>query len=495
MIKRLILLLILLPAFADANSVYWGSSKVSGYFSSAFEACEEGVKSKFGGNLIDGLGNVYEVTLDGPYSNGTQYLCYYNNVLTPSNSINDGIAQQYVCSNGLIFNPATGTCDAAPECTEGIEITRSGSSSYLPQTLCIESCQYDHFGIGMSSTAYSWWRGTYASNGNSCTGTDTSYDPTETPSPEDLADGCRNFNGTKVCDNDPENPGTNCAIYNGVQVCPDDPSDPNDQPDPNDDCAYIKGKKVCSNPDDQKNCNLVAGRKICVEDSQEDNSDKKDGVCYEFDGKTICISTETKTTSSTSTTTTDNGDGTQTTTTTTTTVDNVSGNGSTTTTTIDDGHGNQTTTIQTQGNTPDGADGDGDQSGEDAEGDEKESASLNGCDEKPTCEGGPIACSALEIEWANACNTVWTNPIASDLLGSETDNPHDSGDTIDVSDYLDQDGFGLSRTCPAGNSFSVMGHTFQLDMSPFCQMASVIGFMVIFTASIVGIRIISGGIN
>lgn len=442
-----------------------------------------------------GSGGIEAVNVSPPTDNNgyCRYRRENNSICLDSSSVYWGTDPVTDCVAPAYWDNNLQQCVEPPSCDAGIEKTRAGTGGYLPQTICLEECQYDHFGVGMFLPNSMSYYGTYVSNGNTCTGTDTGYDPTENPSPDDFVDGCRTFNGTKICDNDPDTPDTNCATYNGVQVCPDDPNNPDDQPDPNNDCAYINGSLKCSDTSNEKNCDLVGGRKICVEDPTQDQTDKKDGVCFDYGGKTICVSNETKTTSTTETTKTDNGDGTFTTTTKTTTKDNVTGNGTSTTTTIDDGHGNQTTTIETQGNNPDGGNGEGDQAGEDEEGGDEKSASISGCSAPPECSGDPIACASLQTQWVSMCSADWQGQTAEELLGP-TDNPFDGEDEIAVNNMLDDSGLGLSRTCPAGPSFTALGQAITLDLQPFCDISSILAFFVIFTSTVISIRVISGGI-
>jgi hypothetical protein len=57
---------------------------------------------------------------------------------------------------------------------------------------------------------------------------------------------------------------------------------------------------------------------------------------------------------------------------------------------------------------------------------------------------------------------------------------------------LDYEGFGLDRTCPSPNTYSVstMG-SFTIDLSPFCSLAEIISVFVMFTASVISLRIIA----
>lgn len=47
--------------------------------------------------------------------------------------------------------------------------------------------------------------------------------------------------------------------------------------------------------------------------------------------------------------------------------------------------------------------------------------------------------------------------------------------------------------CPAGPSFSVKGQEYQLDFSWICEFASIMGYLIVVSASLTGVRIFIGG--
>ena len=159
-------------------------------------------------------------------------------------------------------------------------------------------------------------------------------------------------------------------------------------------------------------------------------------------------STSSTSTSSTSTTT-DNGDGTSTTTTTGT---------------------DTTTTEETTEETP-------------------HTASGLGCDQPLVCDGDAIQCAVLAQVKAQRCAS---QPIPGQPeLGAFA--PEESYNvTVDsVDDLLDDSGWLGAGVCPSPYTTTVLGATFTIEFDLFCQLASIVGALVIFTASIISIRIIA----
>lgn len=132
----------------------------------------------------------------------------------------------------------------------------------------------------------------------------------------------------------------------------------------------------------------------------------------------------------------------------------------------------------------------------DTEEEEKESTYTDsGCDAPPVCKGDAIQCAIAHNTWNTDCffSTDASN-ITEDGLGIPVeDRTNEVGDTIDVSNVLDTTSF-LADTCPAPRTINVAyGSTMTLDYAPLCDIADIIGSVILISASIISIRIIGGG--
>lgn len=67
-------------------------------------------------------------------------------------------------------------------------------------------------------------------------------------------------------------------------------------------------------------------------------------------------------------------------------------------------------------------------------------------------------------------------------------------ETIDVSGtFQNQQGFLNVAGCPAGPSFTVQGKSYQFDLSPLCQFAQGLSYIVVALAALTGVKIFVGG--
>lgn len=208
--------------------------------------------------------------------------------------------------------------------------------------------------------------------------------------------------------------------------------------------------------------------------------------------------TETATSNTTSNTV-DNGDGTTTTTTTTTTT-NADGS---TSTTIKTETKNASGQVTSSGTITDSqlkdSDGDGtaDGNGEgEGEGEDTESTfAASACGTAPACEGDAIQCAiATQQHEANCLITGDGSPITTEALlgaGEATTLQVDPSDQYDISGMLDTTSF-VAGTCPAPRTISVNGQNMTIDYTELCNLADILGYLVMFTASIISLRIIGG---
>jgi len=208
--------------------------------------------------------------------------------------------------------------------------------------------------------------------------------------------------------------------------------------------------------------------------------------------------TETATSNTTSNTV-DNGDGTTTTTTTTTTT-NADGSTSTTTTTqTKDSNGDVISSGTITDSELKDSDGDGtaDGSGEgEGDGEDTESTfAASACGTAPACEGDAIQCAiATQQHEANCLITGDGSPITTESLlgaGEATTLEVDPSDQYDISGMLDTSSF-VAGACPAPRTISVYGQNMTIDYTELCNLADILGYLVMFTASIISLRIIGG---
>lgn len=69
-------------------------------------------------------------------------------------------------------------------------------------------------------------------------------------------------------------------------------------------------------------------------------------------------------------------------------------------------------------------------------------------------------------------------------------------ENIDVSGtFNSQSGFLNVAGCPAGPSFTVQGKSYQFDLSPLCQFAQGLSYIVVALAALTGVKIFIGGIK
>lgn len=67
-------------------------------------------------------------------------------------------------------------------------------------------------------------------------------------------------------------------------------------------------------------------------------------------------------------------------------------------------------------------------------------------------------------------------------------------ENVDLSGtFNNQQGFLNVAGCPPGPSFTVQGQSYQFDLSPICQFASGISFIVVAMAALTGVKIFIGG--
>jgi hypothetical protein len=138
-------------------------------------------------------------------------------------------------------------------------------------------------------------------------------------------------------------------------------------------------------------------------------------------------------------------------------------------------------------------------------------ASDTGCDTPPQCFGDAVLCASFKEQVAIRCNTKSASGSSAGGYGDPSSAlagagvPADGGASGDPSasglvtssdlgeDGFDASGLGFSRSCPANPTFSVLGHSYTLDLTPFCNFAGMLGWFVLLVSMLVALRIVATG--
>jgi len=111
-----------------------------------------------------------------------------------------------------------------------------------------------------------------------------------------------------------------------------------------------------------------------------------------------------------------------------------------------------------------------------------------------TQKSAAASASSSGANYGDPSAALGTLGVPSD--GGASSDPSTSGlvTTTDIGqDGFDSSGLGMARTCPANPSFSFQGHTFELDLTPFCNFATTFGWFVLLISFLVGLRIVATG--
>lgn len=163
----------------------------------------------------------------------------------------------------------------------------------------------------------------------------------------------------------------------------------------------------------------------------------------------------------------------------------------------DDGGGNGTCDPLVETCSDDDGDGDGvpcdpavTNCDDDGTGDETGGTSSN-CSTPPTCSNpNSIGCTIVRQTWQSNCSTYQGTgdngiPIWEEGLNLENE-------TVELPSSLDTSGY-LARQCPVSQPVAILGQTFAPDMTPWCVGVEIVGYLIVFSSLIAGIKIISGG--
>ena len=130
----------------------------------------------------------------------------------------------------------------------------------------------------------------------------------------------------------------------------------------------------------------------------------------------------------------------------------------------------------------------------------------DGCDHPPACFGDAVLCGIAANTHKAACNPSSGTSVGSPSSalaaagvpadGGASGDPSASGlvTSSDLgSDGFDSSGLGFSRSCPANPTFNVLGHSYTLDLTPFCNFAGMLGWFVLLISYLAGLRIVATG--
>lgn len=118
-----------------------------------------------------------------------------------------------------------------------------------------------------------------------------------------------------------------------------------------------------------------------------------------------------------------------------------------------------------------------------------------------TCEGDAVECAVAKA--TNELNCAFKDKgatVAQILDSSGLTGKEDAlkaslvGDSHDVGSMLQLNQRDLTGSCPAPLTGSVMGASFDIDLTPMCDLAEILGALLMISAALVSARIIAGGV-
>lgn len=114
----------------------------------------------------------------------------------------------------------------------------------------------------------------------------------------------------------------------------------------------------------------------------------------------------------------------------------------------------------------------------------------NACSSPPTCSGDAVQCAIMLQNFKLSCQGDDITQASTDsLLGTPVSFQNTT--SLDVSNGLNMTGLGLARSCPIPTTYSVMGKSISIDLSPFCSIASIMSNLILVTAAFVSIRVLA----
>lgn len=438
-------------AHADTTPVYfagyaWNPTKGSTIYSSVTAACTAAVTATFGSGYVSTLymdGMVCKINLGTVATIGPMYTCPAGGSLVSgggpgTNLSTDQCTGVPSCVAPAVRDSVTGIC-TGPSCPAAgsygsggaaKDTTMTGSGA-MPNSLCIAGCSYSvgGLGVGIGTGASASW----------AVGVGSSL-------------------------------GSTCTGNTAASVVPPD--------DPKTKCLQA-GQAF----------GTVNGQVVCVPASSV--SSQKTTTQTPGSNSTNPAST-TNVTNTTSCT----GDGSCTTTTTTTTTSGGSGPGGT-------GPGS-TTKADTVATTDPKATFCSENPNSPMC---KDSSFAGSCaaGAAPACTGDAVQCAQATAAWQIKCDVETEPTDAAYTLGKSLS----SGGADPVSDPLSaanttNTDIGvmigtaggvrtLTASCIPSPSFTVMGHSYSMDTTLFCNFASIVGYLMVAAASVIAVRMVTSG--
>lgn len=193
-------------------------------------------------------------------------------------------------------------------------------------------------------------------------------------------------------------------------------------------------------------------------------------------------------------------------------VTNITNNNSTTTNVTINNQGGTPNTDPGSGNPNDGGENPGE--GDDDEDDKGSASGGATCASAPTCTGDPIGCANLHQAWSSRCDgvgdeipgitefeqTVLDQAIEDVAPIDEVDGSDGNGDLDNYKEEeeltgaeLDASGFLGSATCPSPEAVEIASGAVGFNFSPFCDVLTSVGHLLMALAYFMAFRIIAGG--
>lgn len=125
------------------------------------------------------------------------------------------------------------------------------------------------------------------------------------------------------------------------------------------------------------------------------------------------------------------------------------------------------------------------------------------CTNPPVCSGDPINCAIQFQTWKTRCEVEKQNTNISEaeawadeqLSTGDPASPFaDSEKTLVNVGVFDTTDMLGNASCPAPKSFTVLGRTYQIPFDVFCNIATIIGHILVIGASILSLRLVMGAL-
>jgi hypothetical protein len=121
------------------------------------------------------------------------------------------------------------------------------------------------------------------------------------------------------------------------------------------------------------------------------------------------------------------------------------------------------------------------------------------CSEEFSCEGNALDCAIIEEQRRSRCVefTADEGQLGADFdaifEGEGYQDPFTAseGNTFDFEGMLETEGSLGGGSCPADLSTAILGETITFPMAPFCSIGTILGLILVASASIRAVFIVS----